>query len=185
MTVTSVRDARSRVDTLERQLTRAVAELDALEKRRSKYDAAVQPAIADAREVVGECVASLQEWRQRFGDAVDEFATDSLGELGRDLVQIERRLYAALHRVVSTAHNAKMQELGMTPTVDNGLERVQHVEPAARAALVHAGGDDPRLTVWSDVTSETGQRFREMILSYCTDQRVRIYDPNRGLAQFR
>lgn len=183
--MTTLRDAQGRVQRLESQLASARAELADLQQRRDAYQETVQPVIASARETVSESIVSLQGWRQRFNDAVQSFATDEVGALGRDLVQIERKLFSALHRVVSVAHNAKMRELDIPVTTDNGIERVQHCEPAAKRALVQAGGDDPRLEPFSDVTSETGQRFLMMIREYLADQKVRVYHPRSGLRQFR
>ena len=182
---TKIRDARSRVQRLESELSSARAELTQLQMRRSQYDARIEPVIESARDVVSESIVALQEWRARFRDAVDSFSTDQVGELGRDLVEVERKLFYTLHNLVSTANDAKARELGVSLGPESGVERVSLVEPAAREALKQAGGDDPRLAVWSDVKSETGQRFRDMILSYCKDQRVRVYHPRGGLGQFR
>lgn len=177
--------ARSELQRLQHELAAAEAEVEKLEARRAAYEARVEPVVAEAQEVITDTIEPLRDWRQDFAEAADTFATDEVGALGRRLREIETRLFKALHRVVATAHEAKREEVGIGSGPDESLERLQHCEPAARNALVRAGGGDSRLDVWRGLDGEVATRFRHQIISYFADQNVRIYQPGRGLKQFR
>ena len=181
----TLENATHNVELLESQLAAARDELADLTKRRVEYEKTVEPVIAATQKTVGDSIAQLTEWRRRFRDAVQNFATDGVGALGRELVEIQRELYPTLNGLVGTVYHAKRRELRLSTGPEHSLERTQYCERAARDALVAAGGTDPRLAVWRGVDSETGKRFREMIEGFLADQRVRLYHPGaRGLTAF-
>ena len=181
---TTLEQATAHAERLRSELATADTEVERLEAARERYQEEVKPHVESAREAVGKAIPGLLQWKSRFTQAVEDFDTSAVGQLGRDLAEIESELFPAIERAVGAAYHAKRNELGLGDAYEDRLEAYPDCQRAAEGVLRDVGAKDPRLIPFPNRNSNTAEEFARMIIGYLKDKRVRVYNPRGGVKQF-